>query len=454
MTVMMSPAPNHPPEYSVTELSNRLKQTVEDAYGRVRVRGEIGSCNLHSSGHLYLSLKENNAVLAGVCWRGSVLKLAIRPETGMEVVCTGKVTTYAGQSKYQILIDHIELAGEGALLKMLEERKKKLAAEGLFDQARKKPLPYLPEVIGVVTSPTGAVIRDILHRLEDRFPRRVILWPVPVQGEGASAKIAAAIHSFNALTDEDDAPRPDVLIVGRGGGSLEDLMPFNEEDVVRAIAASQIPVISAVGHETDTSLSDYAADKRAPTPTAAAEMAVPVRSELITQVAQMAGRLSIAAQRGLSERREKLSLFARAMGDPMRAMAPLMQRLDERTERFSLAWQNYWQQAYHRLHQMGARLRHPQDALQLAQQRLQNQDERLQTAARQKMEKTEKQIEHWGTLLQALSPRAVLGRGYSLVYDSVGRVLTRSVDMKAGDQIKIELQDGARDAVVTDSLER
>ena len=256
------------PEFSVSELSNLVKKTVEDTFGLVRVRGEISDCKLHSSGHMYLTLKEGSAILASVCWKGQVGRLGIRPEVGMEVVCTGRLTTFPGQSKYQLVIDSMALAGMGALLKMLEERKKKLAAEGLFDASRKRPLPYLPRVIGVVTSPTGAVIRDILHRLAERFPRRVLVWPVAVQGEIAAAQITAAIRGFNALQGE---LRPDVLIVARGGGSVEDLMPFNEENVVRAVAESTIPVISAVGHETDTTLIDFVSDLRTPTPTAAAE---------------------------------------------------------------------------------------------------------------------------------------------------------------------------------------
>jgi len=268
------------PEYSVSELSQALKRTVEDTYPYVRVRGEISGFKRAASGHLYLALKDESAVLDGVCWRGVAGRLGIRPEDGMEVVCTGKLTTYPGRSKYQIVIEAMELAGEGALLKLLEDRRKKLAAEGLFDEARKKPLPFLPDVIGVVTSPTGAVIRDILHRLNDRFPRHVLLWPVLVQGEGAAAQIAAAIEGFNRIAPGGRVPRPDVLIVARGGGSLEDLWAFNEEIVVRAAAGSVIPLISAVGHETDTTLIDYASDRRAPTPTAASEMALPVRADL------------------------------------------------------------------------------------------------------------------------------------------------------------------------------
>ncbi|HSK41782.1 MAG TPA: exodeoxyribonuclease VII large subunit, partial [Arenibaculum sp.] len=274
------------PEVTVGELSRRLKRTIEETFGYVRVRGEISQPKRHGSGHVYLRLKDEAAVIEAVCWKGTAARLSVRPEEGLEVVCTGRLTTYPGRSQYQLVIETMELAGEGALLKMLEERKRRLAAEGLFDPGRKKPLPFLPDVIGVVTSPTGAVIRDILHRLADRFPRHVLIWPVAVQGEAAASQVAAAIEGFNRLPEAGagPVPRPDLLIVARGGGSLEDLMPFNEEVVVRAAAASRIPLISAVGHETDTTLIDYAADRRAPTPSAAAEMAVPVRVEILAQV--------------------------------------------------------------------------------------------------------------------------------------------------------------------------
>ncbi len=438
------------PEYKVCELSRKVKQTIEQAYGRVRVRAEIGGCTRPSSGHLYISLKDENAVLEAVCWRGQVSRLGIRPETGMEVVCTGKLTTYAGQSKYQLQIEQMALAGEGALLKLLEERRKKLAAEGLFDASRKKDLPFLPQIIGVVTSPTGAVIQDILHRLQDRFPRRVLLWPVPVQGEAAASQIAAALRGFNALKIDGKKLRPDLLILARGGGSLEDLMPFNEEEVIRAVAESDIPVISAVGHETDTTLVDYASDVRAPTPSAAAEMAVPVRAALVEAVAQMDGRLSSAVHRGFADRRQRLDLLSRALGDPARAIAPLMQRLDERSERLDLAWKSFMTRTHHRLMQASGRLRHPRDLLNLAVQRLQNQAEKLRSLGREKLLQTEKKLERLDTLLQALSPRAVLGRGYGLIYDAKGQLLTRGKALKKGDKISFELQDGSRGAVVED----
>src|SRR5690606_2893871 len=297
--------PGNVPEFTVSEISLAVKRTLEGTFERVRVRGEISGFKRAASGHCYMTLKDADAVLDAVCWRGNAGRLGISPEDGMEVIATGRLTSYPGRSKYQIVIESLELAGEGALLKLLEDRRKKLAAEGLFDAARKRALPFLPAVIGVVTSPTGAVIRDILHRLADRFPRRVLVWPVLVQGEGAAAQVAAAIRGFNALPAGGRVPRPDLLIVARGGGSLEDLWAFNEEIVVRAAAESAIPLISAVGHETDTTLIDYAADRRAPTPTAAAEIAVPVRRELLVQAGELERRLLGAADRMVGERRER-----------------------------------------------------------------------------------------------------------------------------------------------------
>ena len=290
-------AGDNSPPLTVTELSGALKRTIESSFGKVRVRGEISGFKRHSSGHCYFSLKDEAACMDAVIWRTSAATLAFRPEDGAEVIATGKLTTYPGRSKYQIVVDQMELAGEGALLALLERRRKALAAEGLFAEARKRPLPFLPRIIGVVTSPTGAVIRDILHRLEDRCPTRVILWPVAVQGEGAAAGIARAIRDFPNIE-----PRPDLLIVARGGGSIEDLWAFNEEEVVRAAAELPIPLISAVGHETDTTLIDFAADRRAPTPTAAAEMAVPVRSELFAQLDELGTVRAIACRAGPTAR--------------------------------------------------------------------------------------------------------------------------------------------------------
>jgi exodeoxyribonuclease VII large subunit len=433
------------PEFSVSELSNLVKKTVEETFGLVRVRGEISDCKLHSSGHMYLTLKEGTAVLASVCWRGQVGRLGLKPEVGMEVVCTGRLTTFPGQSKYQLVIEQMSLAGIGALLKMLEERKKKLAAEGLFDAGRKRALPYLPRVIGVVTSPTGAVIRDILHRLAERFPRHVLVWPVAVQGEGAAAQITAAIRGFNDMQGE---MRPDILIVARGGGSVEDLMPFNEENVVRAVAESKIPVISAVGHETDTSLIDFAADLRAPTPTAAAEKAVPVREHLLAQVIDDGARLFQAATRLIQERRERLHLTQRALGDPGRAIEPLAQRLDEKAERLALGWQGFYDRRAARVSEAAGRLRHPRDIARLAMQRLANAEQKINFAWREIFTRKTNRIENLGTVLGHLSPRAVLGRGYALVQDTQGRVVVSAKQIKQGDRLSIEFGDGKTDAVV------
>src|SRR6187455_3390783 len=326
---MAEPALNNVVEWTVSELSSALRRTVEDAYGYVRVRGEVsGFKGASPSGHVYFRLKDDKAVLEAVIWKGAFGRMRVRPEEGLDVIVSGKLTTFAGSSKYQIVIDSLEPAGIGALMKLLEDRKKKLAAEGLFDEARKQLLPFLPKVIGVVTSPTGAVIRDILHRLEDRFPRRVLVWPVKVQGEGSAEQVAAAIRGFNALPEGGRIPRPDLLIVARGGGSLEDLWSFNEEIVVRAAAESMIPLISAVGHETDITLIDFAADKRAPTPTAAAEMAVPVRSELFVEVESLARRTMVCWQRGQESRRNELRAAARALPSLSELLAIPRQRLD------------------------------------------------------------------------------------------------------------------------------
>ena len=316
----VAPGDNSPP-LSVSELSGALKRTIETAFGEVRVRGEISGFKRHASGHCYFTLKDENACIDAVIWRGSAGALAFRPEDGAEVIATGKLTIYQGRSKYQIVVERMELAGEGALLALLERRRKALAGEGLFAPERKRKLPFLPGVIGVVTSPTGAVIRDILHRLEDRCPTHVILWPVPVQGEGAAAKIAEAIRGFASFE-----PKPDLLIVARGGGSIEDLWAFNEEEVVRAAADSPIPLISAVGHETDTTLIDFAADLRAPTPTAAAELAVPVRADLLAQLSELAHRAQNCLARRAERSRERFDLTVCRWPEPTALFAPMLQR--------------------------------------------------------------------------------------------------------------------------------
>ena len=315
-------------ELTVSELSAALKRTVETAYDRVRVRGELGRVTIARSGHMYADIKDDKAVLNTIMWKGQVGRLNFRPEEGLEVIATGRMSTYPGRSNYQLIADSLQPAGAGALMALLEERKKKLAAEGLFDQQHKRPLPFLPSTVGVVTSPTGAVIRDILHRIQDRFPVRVILWPALVQGDTAAPQIERAIRSFNAMKGED---RPDVLIVGRGGGSIEDLWPFNEEAVVRAAFESEIPLISAVGHETDTTLIDYVSDARAPTPTGAAEIAVPVRSELHLQVDELDQRTKRALTRQTRRAGERLA--ATRLPRPERLLETKRQRLDTASER-------------------------------------------------------------------------------------------------------------------------
>ncbi len=316
------------PEYTVSELSGAVKRVIEGEFGLVRVRGEVGRVSRPASGHLYFDLKDDRSVIAAISWKGQVSRMQVRPEEGMEVVATGRMTTFPGQSKYQLIVEDVAPAGAGALMAMLEKRRAALQAEGLFDPARKKPIPYLPQVIGVVTSPSGAVIRDILHRLRDRFPRHVLIWPVAVQGQNCAPEVAAAIRGFNALPPDGPIPRPDVLIVARGGGSLEDLWGFNEEIVVRAAAASRIPLISAVGHETDKTLIDHAADLRAPTPTAAAELAVPVRLELLATVESLSARLLRALSQGHQRRDQRLRDLGRALPRLEALLSGPTQRLD------------------------------------------------------------------------------------------------------------------------------
>jgi exodeoxyribonuclease VII large subunit len=333
-----TPSPGgNAPEYSVSEISGAIKRVLEGEFARVRVRGEVGRVSRPASGHMYFDLKDDRAVISAVSWKGQVARMSVRPEEGMEVIATGRLTTFPGQSKYQLLVDELEPAGAGALMAMLEKRRLALAAEGLFDAARKQPIPYLPEVIAVVTSLSGAVIRDILHRLRDRFPRRVLIWPVAVQGQACAGEVAAAIRGLNALVPGGAVPRPDLIIVARGGGSLEDLWGFNEEIVARAAAASAIPLISAVGHETDTTLIDFASDLRAPTPTAAAEMAVPVRMELLSWAQEQGLRLSRAVAQKGEARRQRLTDLARGLGRPGALTAASRQRYDLWAERLGPA---------------------------------------------------------------------------------------------------------------------
>ena len=326
-------------EYTVSEVSFAIKNLVETSFAHVRVKGEIFGAKRADSGHWYLSLKDESSLLSAVCWRGVANSLAVKIEDGIEVIATGKITTFNGRSSYQLVIEKLEIAGQGALLKLLEERKQKFLKEGLFDAAHKKKIPYLPQTIGVVTSPTGAVIRDIIHRIRDRFPSRILLWPTAVQGEGAADKIAAAIRGFNALP-KDSPYRPDVLIVARGGGSLEDLWPFNEEVVVRAVYESEIPLISAVGHETDTMLIDYVADVRAPTPTGAAEFAVPVKADIYNGLLTTDLRMKNAMQRRLTELKQYIEALGRGIPSLDQIVHENQQKIDDRSERLHLAFEN------------------------------------------------------------------------------------------------------------------
>jgi exodeoxyribonuclease VII large subunit len=440
------------PVFTVTEIAAAVKRTVEETFGRVRVRGEICEFKLAASGHAYLRLKDTGAILDAVIWRGTVQRLGLKPEEGMEVIATGRVTTYPGRSSYQLIIDSIELAGQGALLKLIEERKKRLAAEGLFDEAKKRPIPFLPDVIGVVTSPTGAVIRDILHRLAERFPRHVLIWPVPVQGEGAAERIAAAINGFNALTVMSVVPRPDLLIVARGGGSLEDLMPFNEEVVVRAAAASAIPLISAVGHETDTTLIDYASDRRAPTPTAAAEMAVPVRLDLVATVSDRSHRMLAGIGRVLAEREDKVRNCGRLLGDPNRLIEGPTQALDRCGERLTSALSIYLEQENKKLAEKAGGLRRATiDTL------LRHADTNLDGVRKRFAREFDRAITECGRELLVLGRRFesvgyvnVLRRGYAVIRDAAGQTIQSAAAAAPGSRVAIEFGDGTVPARIDD----
>jgi exodeoxyribonuclease VII large subunit len=443
-------APSNVPEFSVSEISQALKRTVESEFGHVRVRGEISGFKQAASGHLYMTLKDEQAVLDAVCWRGTAGRLSVRPEDGLEIIATGRLTTYPGRSKYQIVIESVELAGEGALLKLLEERRKKLAAEGLFDADRKQPLPFLPQVIGVVTSPTGAVIRDILHRLADRFPRHVLLWPVLVQGEGAAVQVASAISGFNALAPDGPVPRPDLLIVARGGGSLEDLWAFNEEAVVRAAAASTIPLISAVGHETDTTLIDHAADRRAPTPTAAAEMAVPVRAELLAQVTDDSRRLIGAMHRLVEERRLRLDGLGRGLPDPRTVIETGAQRLDDRVERLGNAIRGWLRQKGQQLANAGSRVQRRTLDEQIGRGRERSHDLALRLGQQvdRRLADAGRRLDAAGALLNSLSYERVLERGFTLVQAADGTPVTSVAKATPGTEVTIRFHDGSAPAEI------
>lgn len=460
------PASNQP-EYSVSEIAGALKRTVETAFGQVRVRGELSQFRRQASGHWYGSLKDERALIDLCMWKGQAAGLSFRPEDGLEVVITGKLTTYPGRSKYQLIVEKMEPAGVGALLAQIEARRLKLQAEGLFDPARKKALPALPRVIGVVTSPTGAVIRDILHRLADRFPGHVLVWPVAVQGEASAAQVAAAIAGFNAITPGGALPRPDLIIVARGGGSIEDLAAFNEENVVRAAAASRIPLISAVGHETDTTLIDFASDWRAPTPTAAAERAVPVRAELAANLTMLSGRLDAAVLRGQALRRERAEALARRLPQPRNLIGLAAQRVDDLAERLPKALEARAGGFALRLERAGGRLRPG-----LLSARVERDGQRLAaTAARlapalarpvasdaQKLARigaglrpfllstrlagASSRLNEAARMLASLGPEQVLARGYAIVRGPDGHVIASAAEAAAQQRLTIRFGDG------------
>ncbi|MBB4614658.1 exodeoxyribonuclease VII large subunit [Novosphingobium taihuense] len=445
-------AGDNAPALSISEISALLKRTVEDRFGFVRVRGELSGVKRAASGHLYVSLKDESARLDGVMWRGNVQRLNFRPEDGVEVIATGKLTTYPGRSNYQIVIDRMEIAGEGALLALLAKLKARLESEGLFDPAHKKPLPFLPRVIGVVTSPTGAVIRDILHRLSDRFPTRVVVWPVLVQGQGAGAQIANAVRGFSALPEGGPIPRPDLVIVARGGGSIEDLWCFNEEEVVRAVADCTIPIISAVGHETDTTLCDFAADLRAPTPTAAAELAVPVQAELAAFVADLNARQRRALARQLAQSKERLEARSQRLPQPQALLQGQAQRVDDLAERLRRA-------LLHRTEIAGSLLARHAGALRpaLLTARVEREAERL--AARrlrpevllQRIEHARGKVDALDRLRKSLNPEAPLERGYVLVTDRNGDLVKDRATAAQRAALTLKFADGTLDVSTSEA---
>lgn len=436
--------------YSVSELAFALKRTLEDQYGFVRLRGELSKVTFHSNGHVYLSLKDEKAVLDGVVWKGSVRNLSVRPEQGLEVVVTGRITTYPQGSRYQIVIESMTAAGVGALLAQLERLKAKLAAEGLFEASRKKPLPATPSVVGVVTSPTGAVIRDILHRIRDRWPCQVLVWPVVVQGEAAAAQVARAIRGFNELAEGSGIARPDVLIVARGGGSVEDLWPFNDEALARVAAGSRIPLISAVGHETDTTLIDFVSDRRAPTPTAAAEMATPVLSELRAGVADLSGRLHRSGGRLVTDRRGWLDSLARSLARAPDMVELAEQRLGLARNRLGSALTRNIGAHETRLARIAGRLRpgllsRPQTVVS---ERLAGLFERLGPALSRRLSRADERWAGLSARLKSADPGAPLSRGFARVHRSDGTLVRQGTDLHPGQDVRLVFADVERRAVI------
>ncbi len=436
--------------YSVSELAFALKRTIEDAYGYVRLRGEISKVTRHASGHVYLSLKDERACIDGVVWKGSVRGLQCQPETGLEVIVTGKITTYPARSSYQMVIETMEPAGVGALLAQLERLKARMQAEGLFEAARKRPLPAMPAVIGVVTSPTGAVIRDILHRIRDRWPCHVMVWPVVVQGADAAAQVADAIRGFNAIDGAGRLPRPEVIVVARGGGSIEDLWPFNDEALARTVAESAIPLISAVGHETDTTLIDFVSDRRAPTPTAAAEMATPVLADLRGEVLGLDQRLGRAAHRVFEVRRSRLEVASRGLPRPEALLALASQRFDMASSRLAAALGRNVAAHERDLARTAGRLNPALLSRPVAARadRLAPLGPRLSGALARLVERREDRLERAGRLLQSLHPEAPLRRGFALVRGADGHLVRSAAALSPGQWLQLKFADGVAGTTV------
>jgi len=441
-----APASTNAPAYSVSELAFALKRTLEDAYGFVRLRGELSKVTHHSNGHVYLTVKDDKASIDGVVWKGSVRNLSVRPEQGLEVIVTGRITTYPAGSRYQIVIESMEAAGMGALLAQLERLKARLAGEGLFEASRKRPLPASPRVIGVVTSPTGAVIRDILHRIRDRWPCHVVVWPVVVQGDKAAAEVRAAVEGFNALTGEGPIPRPDVIIVARGGGSVEDLWPFNDEALARAVSASTIPLISAVGHETDTTLIDFVADRRAPTPTAAAELATPVLAELRAAMADYQRRMANCSGRMLEDRRARLAGAARGLPRPADILALAQQRFDLASGRLGAGLQRNVAVHATQLARIASPLKpglldRPRA---LKTQRLAEVSARMAPAVDRRLERLSDRLANLDKLRLSLNPDGPLAR----VERADGHLARSAAGLEAGEGVTLVFADGKRGAVI------
>ena len=434
------------PVYSVSEFSHVIKKLVETNFSYVRIRGEISRPSFPGSGHVYFTLKDTDGTIAAIIWKYTLPRLSIKPEEGIEVICTGKVTTFAGQSKYQIIVESMEVAGEGALLKMLEDRRKKLLKEGLFNQEIKKPIPYLPKIIGVITSPSGAVIKDILHRLSDRFPSHVYLWPVAVQGEGSAKQISNAIDKFNQFTDETTIKKPDLLIVARGGGSLEDLWSFNEEIVVRSVFKSSIPVISAVGHETDTTLIDFVSDLRAPTPSAAAEKAVPVRNELIARIDELNFRFKTSFNNKLNNNKDRLNSLIKLLGKPDQIFDNKTQKLDFIYRDFENLFKDIFVEKKNKITQHAQRLMPPKVLISNLVSKQQLLETKFQNYLQNIINRKEVKLNSLDKLLEASSFNRVLDRGFSLVMNNKGKPIKLSSEAPKNANVKIKFSDKIRTA--------